>query len=92
MLRLLVPRSFEATTIGWHYLSNATCLIRPRSFYVSVCRVKEHRNVLHCSPLLKNTCVRQVVLDKWFPLKEANSSCHVAEADYTQTASPLCHL
>ena len=27
------------------------------------------------SPLLKNTCVRQVVLDKWFPLtkKEALS-------------------
>ena len=25
-------------------------------------------NLLHYSPLLKNTCVRQVVLDKWFPL------------------------
>ena len=24
--------------------------------------------LLHCSPLLKKTSVRQVVLDKWFPL------------------------
>ena len=34
-------------------------------------RFKEHHNVLHSSHLLKNTCVRQVSLDKWFPLKEA---------------------
>ena len=28
-------------------------------------RVKDHHNLLHASPLLKLTCVRQVVLDKW---------------------------
>ena len=27
--------------------------------------------MLHSSPLLKNTCVRQVALDKWFPLSHA---------------------
>ena len=30
-------------------------------------RVKDRHDLLHCSPLLKKTCVRQVVLDKWFP-------------------------
>ena len=36
--------------------------------------VKDHNNVLHYSPLLKKTCVRQVVLDKWLPLNLA--ACH----------------
>ena len=31
-------------------------------------RVKEHHNVLRSSPRLKKACVRQVVLDRWFPL------------------------
>ena len=31
-------------------------------------RVKDHRNSLDYLPLSKETCVRQVVLDKWFPL------------------------
>ena len=35
-------------------------------------RVKDHHNLLHFSPRLKTTCVRQVVLDKWFPLKQAD--------------------
>ena len=30
-------------------------------------RVKDH-SLLHCSPLWKRPCVRQVVLDKWRPL------------------------
>ena len=56
--------------IGWQYLSNATCLIQA-SFVVSVfCRVKEHHNVPHSSARFKNTCVGQVVSDKWFPLRE----------------------
>ena len=54
--------------VGWHYLSNATCQIRPHLFYVFFGRVKDHHNLLHYSPLLKKACVRQVVLDKWFPL------------------------
>ena len=31
-------------------------------------RVKDRHNSLRYSPLLKKSCVRQVVLDKWFPL------------------------
>ena len=31
-------------------------------------RVKEHHHVLHSSPLFRTPCVRQVVLDKWFPM------------------------
>ena len=27
------PGREDALMIGWHYLSNATCLIRPRLFY-----------------------------------------------------------
>ena len=55
---------------GWHYLSNATCLICHTASCVlcAVYSVKDHHDLLDCSPLLKNTCVRQVVLDKWFPL------------------------
>ena len=48
---------------GWHYLSNEAtfvlCVFR---------RVKDRHNLLHDLPLLKEPCVRQVVLDKWFPL------------------------
>ena len=54
---------------GWHYLSNAICLMRPRSFYALFRCVNDHHNLLHYSQRLKNTCVRRVVLDKWFPLK-----------------------
>ena len=50
--------------LGWHYLSNA----RHNMCCVFVGHVKDHHNLLNYSPLLKNTCVRQVVLDKWFPL------------------------
>ena len=53
----------DTNQLGWHYLSKATRLIRPPLVCVFR-RVKDHRNLLHYSPLLKNTCVRQVVLDK----------------------------
>ena len=62
--RFLTPRKG-----GWHYLSNATCLIRPRLFYVCS-RVKDHDNSLHYSPLVKKTCIRQTVFDEWFPLRK----------------------
>ena len=32
-------------------------------------RVKDHHYVLHCSPMLKKTCVRHVVLAEQLPLK-----------------------
>ena len=63
----LSPRRFSAWSvsieIGWHHLSNATCL------HGLICSLCGYLNLLHYSPLLKNTCVRQVVLDKWFALK-----------------------
>ena len=41
--------------------------------FIFACRrVKNHHNLLHHSPSLKKTCVRQVVLGKWFPLNEAS--------------------
>ena len=49
------------------YLSNAASFV-----FCVVYSVKDHHNSLHCSPLLKNTCVRQVVLDKWFPLIQSS--------------------
>ena len=39
-------------------------------------RVKDHHNLLEYSPLLKNTCVRRVVLDKWFPLSIGRTFDH----------------
>ena len=50
------------------YLSNATCLMRPRLFYVFR-RVKDRHNLLGYSQRWKKTCTRKAVLDKWFPLK-----------------------
>ena len=54
--------------IGWHYLSNATCPIRPYLFYTlfTVSRIITiYKSICH---FLKKTCVRQVALDKWLPL------------------------
>ena len=54
---------------GWqHYLSNATCLIRPHLFSAALLVSYGWLNLPHALPLLKKTCVRQVVSDKWFPL------------------------
>ena len=51
-----------------HYLSSATCLIRPRLFYALFIVSRTTVILPQSSPLLKNTCVRQVALDKRFPL------------------------
>ena len=54
-----------------HPLGGTTCLtllVYTASFVLcAVYSVKDHHNLQMCSPLLKKTCVRQVVLDKWFP-------------------------
>ena len=55
-------------SIGWHYLSSAACLIRAHLNHA----LFGVRVIILCqndSPLWKNTCVRQVVLDKWLPLR-----------------------
>ena len=60
--------------IGRHYLSDAT-LSNTASFVLCVFRrVKDHCNLLYYSSLLKNTCIRQVVLDKCFPLERSLDS------------------
>ena len=71
---LLTPRvpnlsmMFIVTVFGWRYLSNAACLIRPRLLCAYLRRVEDHDTLLHYFSRLKKTCVRQVVLDKSFPL------------------------
>ena len=50
--------------LGRQYLSNAACFV-----FCVFHRVKDHHHLQICLPLLKNTCDRQVVLDKWLPLK-----------------------
>ena len=59
----------DAIVIGWHYLSNATCLIRPHLFYV-------HCNsyIVTLFVTLKSTCLGQVVLDKWFIIISINNN------------------
>ena len=49
----------------YRYLSNAA------SFFVTICHVTDHENLLQYSPFVKKTCIRQVVLDKLFPLMSA---------------------
>ena len=65
---LLTDKVPSSVAIGWQYWSNASCLIRPHSCCVFCFRVKDHHDLLHCSPRLKKTRVRRVVLDKWLPL------------------------
>ena len=65
----------------WRYLSNATCMIRPRLFYA--CFVASRITILcyvSYSPLLKKTCVRQVMLDKSFPLNLCSCFVRVRES------------
>ena len=51
-------------------LGGSTCLMHTASFVLrAVYSVKDHLNLTKYSPLLKKTCVRQVVSDKWFPLR-----------------------
>ena len=45
------------------YLSNTASFV-----LCAVYSVKDHHNLPNYSPLLTKTCIRQVVLDKWFPL------------------------
>ena len=57
------------------HLGGTTCLTlylsTTASFVLGVFRrVKDHHNSLQYSSLLKNICVRQVVLDKWLPLNK----------------------
>ena len=46
------PLTNHPSMLGWHYLSNATCLIRPHLF-CALFSVKDHHNLLSCSSCLK---------------------------------------
>ena len=65
-------------------LGGTTCLMlqylsTTASFVLCVLRcVKDHHNLLQYSSVLKNTCVIEVVLDKWFPLIEGSFPCWIA--------------
>ena len=56
---LLMPSKQRRASIGWHYLSNATCLMRPHLFYVCVCvALKDHHNLRDIFvSLLEKACV-----------------------------------
>ena len=60
--------------IGWHYLSNATRLIRPHLFSTALLVSYGELKVLHDSSVLKNMRVGQVALDKWLPLSTGGGS------------------
>ena len=62
------PKSF-----GRRLSSNATRLLRPGLLLRAFRGVKDHHNLHKYSPLLKKTCVRQIVLDKRFPPKSSSS-------------------
>ena len=73
--------------LGWHYLSNAICLNTASVCSCAVYSVKDHRTLRIYSALLKETCVRQVVLDKWFPLNSSNSPHRVGWTPTVQKSS-----
>ena len=79
-----------------HILGGTTCftlldIMRPR-LYCVFCRIKDHHILPHYSSPLKNACVRQVVLGKWFPLRRAHvraASFRRAERGWGGVSSPL---
>jgi len=96
-----VPAACGTQRFGWHYSSDATHSIRPHSAVCAPRRVKDRHELLHDSPLfetfLENTCVGQVVLDRWSPLKDSlipNVVRHGSECSKSSsrpTSSPLRH-
>ena len=47
-----------------------------------------NNHVLHYPPLLKKTCVRQIALDKWFPLTSAAAWAPALTSENICLASP----
>ena len=63
----------EGTLYFWAALLVQRYLFNTASFVLCIVgRVKDRHNLLHYSPLLKNTRGR-LVLDKWFPLTTSNA-------------------
>ena len=55
-----------SATVGWHHLSNVTCLTRPHSLHASLV---VSRIVMMCYIIRQWWSTR--VLDKWFPLNKS---------------------
>ena len=56
--------------IVWHYLSEATCLMRPHLFSTALPVFHRESQLLRYSPPLRKACVGQVALDKRFPSED----------------------
>ena len=67
--------------LGWHYLSNATCPIRPHSLFMRCLHSQGSPSFATLFTAFEETSVRQVVLDKWLPLS----------ADGREVAKPEQH-
>ena len=83
--RRLLPRE-PAAGIGRHYLSSTASFASCAAY-----SVKDRRNLPNCSPLSKKTCVRQVVLDKWFPPEGSGARSPGAIQKYIAD-SIVCHI
>ena len=70
---LLVYRYLSTTA------SSVLCVFR---------RVKDHHNLLQYSPPSKKTCVRQVALDKWFPLSSRSARTRSRRAPWSSRPRP----
>ena len=69
--RACTPRS-GLHGMGWHYLSNAACLMQASSVLCVVYGVNDRPSFATSFAALEQTCVRQVVSDEWFPPMAAN--------------------
>ena len=68
-------------SVGWHYLSTATCLTNRTSFVLCVFRrLKDHHTLPHGSLLLKKARVRQVVLRQGAPPESGQLAAEIATA------------
>ena len=61
----------QKPTLGWHYLSHATCLVRPHLFLfrASACLIIRLIEFAALFVTFEEDIVRQVAFDKWLPLK-----------------------
>ena len=66
--RIIVPSCWRSLTKSFVLIPILRVLVEGPYSLTCMLSCHDHHNLLHHSPLLKKTCVRQVVLDKRFPL------------------------
>ena len=80
----------ERPRFGWHYLSNATCLIQHPVLYASfIVSIIILIDVPTCSSCLKKACVGQAVLDKWFLLSDVMIAWALVPEGAKARSSPI---